>query len=326
MTRMIQRIKDSLVTRGPTSILVRAALCAHGLRHGYVVTFPNGVISVRKGDREIILSLAEFVMVPLMLECYNMYFDTIEAHTIGGRTVLDFSQPRLHRYRTSGVAFHFPSIPEDEYMDAYTDAHLPKPGDVVWDVGAHAGATAYFLAQLVGPTGKVYAFEPDELNYAYLLQNIALHKLHNVVPIKKALSGATGTADFLMDGTMSSGLNDYRMYADHANVRSVDTITFVDACAEFGEVPSYVKMDIEGAEIAAVEGALALLPQHPVHFAIESYHWVGGELTWKPLEQLFSRIGYDVRSSAHFGLMFTWANPPGHADGPQRATTAAPAS
>jgi len=112
-----------------------------------------------------------------------------------------------------------------------------------------------------------------------------------------------------MDGTISSGLNDYRMYADHANVRSVDTITFTDACAEFGEVPGYVKMDIEGAEIAAVEGARELLMQHPVHFAIESNHWVAGELTWKPLEQLFSSIGYDVWSSDQFGAMFTWANP-----------------
>lgn len=326
MTRMIQRIKDSLVKRGPKSILVRAALRAHGLRHGYVVTFPNGTIRVRKDEREIILSHAQFVTVPWMLECYNVYFDTIEAQTIGGRTVLDFSQPRLHRYRKSGVAFHFPSIPEDEHMDAYTDAHLPKPGDVVWDVGAHAGATAYFLAQLVGPTGKVYAFEPDELNYAYLLQNIELHNLQNVIPIKKALSGATGTADFLMDGTMSSGLSDYQMYANHANVRSVDTITFTHACAEFGEVPGYVKMDIEGAEIAAVEGARELLMEHPVHFAIESNHWVAGELSWKPLEQLFSSIGYDVWSSDQFGAMFTWANPPGQADGPQRATTAARAS
>ena len=71
-------------------------------------------------------------------------------------------------------------------MDAYTHGYVPQPGDVVWDAGAHAGATAYFLAQMVGPSGKVYAFEPDQNNYNYLLQNIELHKLPSVITSKAA--------------------------------------------------------------------------------------------------------------------------------------------
>jgi precorrin-6B methylase 2 len=51
---------------------------------------------------------------------------------------------------------------EEDSMDAYTAAYRPQPGDVIWDVGAHAGATSYFFAQMVGPAGRVYAFEPDE--------------------------------------------------------------------------------------------------------------------------------------------------------------------
>jgi len=39
-------------------------------------------------------------------------------------------------------------------MDAYTHGYAPQPGDVVWDAGAHAGATAYFLAQMVGPAAE----------------------------------------------------------------------------------------------------------------------------------------------------------------------------
>ena len=45
---------------------------------------------------------------------------------------------------------------EDDCMDAYTASYRPGEGDVVWDVGAHAGMTTYFLSQMVGATGRVY--------------------------------------------------------------------------------------------------------------------------------------------------------------------------
>jgi FkbM family methyltransferase len=306
---LMQPLKDYLVRLGPNSALVQAALWMHGLRYGYSVEFANDAIMLRKAEREMILNKAQYVQVPVMMECYKLFFDTIESQAIEGRTILDFSRPGLQRYRKSGAAFHFPSIPEDDVMDAYTHSYAPQPGDVVWDAGAHAGATTYFLAQMVGPSGRIYAFEPDQNNYNYLLQNIELHKLHNVIPVKKALSGSSGTAEFCMDGSMSAGLSDYLLYSEKTKFQRVATVSFEDACAEFGEVPAYVKMDIEGAEIATVESSREFLKAHPVNFAIESYHPVDGELTWKPLEKLFSSIGYEVWSSDKFGQMFTWAKP-----------------
>jgi FkbM family methyltransferase len=286
----MQFLKDCLVRLGPDSVLVQAALRIHGLRHGYRVEFANDAIMLRKAHREMRLNKAQYVQVPIMMECYNLFFETIEGQAIEGRTVLDFSRPGLQRYRKSGFAFHFPSIPEDDVMDAYTHGYAPQPGDVVWDAGAHAGATSYFLAQMVGPSGKVYAFEPDQNNYRYLLQNIELHKLHNVIPVKKALSGSTGTAEFCMDGSMSAGLSDYLTYSEKDKFQKVETVSFADACAELGDVPAYVKMDIEGAEVVTIKSAQEFLKAHPVNFAIESYHPVDGELTWKPLEELFSSI------------------------------------
>ena len=41
---------------------------------------------------------------------------------IGGREVLNFSKPGLHRY-IGAEAFYFPSIPEDDVMDAYTHSY-----------------------------------------------------------------------------------------------------------------------------------------------------------------------------------------------------------
>lgn len=306
---MMQLIKDYLVRLGPDSALVQTALRLHARRHGYRIDFADNCIILDKAERKLVLSKAQYVQVPVMLECYDLFFNTIEGETIGGSTVLNFSKPGLHRYIGSQKAFYFPSIPEDDVMDAYTHAYIPQTGDIVWDAGAHAGATSYFLAQIVGPLGKVYAFEPDDLNYEYLTRNIELHKLHNVIPVKKALAGSTGTAKFNMDGTMCAGLSEYLVYSEERLFKTVSTISLPDACEEFGEIPKYVKMDIEGAEVAVIEGSQSFLRSHPIHFAIESYHRINGELTYKALERLFPSIGYTVRSSSEFGQMFTWAEP-----------------
>ena len=305
----MQFVKDYLVSLGPDNALVKAALRFHARRHGYGIMFADSCINIQRDKRKLVLSKAQYVQVPIMLECYDLFFKTVEGETVDGRTVLNFSKPGLHRYIKSQKAFYFPSIPEDDVLEAYTHSYAPQPGDIVWDAGAHAGASSYFLAQMVGPHGKVYAFEPDEQNYGYLTRNIELHKLQNVIPVKKALSSSTGTAKFNMDGTMCAGLSEYLTYSEKSLFKTVTTVSLPDACEELGEVPKYVKMDIEGAEVATIDGAQSFLKTHPIHFAIESYHRIDGELTYEPLERLFSGIGYGVRSSNEFGQMFTWAMP-----------------
>jgi hypothetical protein len=69
-------------------------------------------------------------------------------------------------------------------------------------------------------------------------------------------------------------------------------------------------MDIEGAEVAAVEGSAEFLKRHNIHFAIESYHRLGESYTYTLLDALFPKIGYEVRSGDYCGQMFTWARKP----------------
>jgi FkbM family methyltransferase len=304
----MQTIKQHLVRRGPDSALVQGSLKAHGRLKGFKVRFSDDRIFLQKLNRDMILSKSYYVQVPVMMECYDLFFDTIDGIESQGRIVLDFSGPGLHRYKKSNVAFHFPSVPEDDVMDAYTHWYLPRPGDVVWDAGAHAGASSYFLAQLVGPSGKVYAFEPDDDNFEYLLRNLEMHHLTNVVPVRKALCDKTGSATFCMDGTMNSGIGDYLTYSGAGRVKTVPTLSIADACSELGAVPAYIKMDIEGAELVSIRAAAEFLKSHPIQFAIET-HLVGKEYTDKPLEQLFPTFNYEVSSSNWKGQVFTWARP-----------------
>ncbi len=305
----MQAIKDYLVRQGPNSRLMRAALQLSARLRGFRVVFGNDKIRLQQGNREVVLSARHYIEVPFTMSNFAGYFQAFVPATADGHESLDFSQPGTHRYRRHDVGFEFPCIPEEDMLETFVHWYTPQPGDVVWDAGAHAGATSYFLAQMVGPEGRVYAFEPDEINYGYLLRNIASHRLTNVIPVKKALAGHSGEVTFHMDGTMAAGIPDYLTYSGQGRMVAVPAITFADACAELG-VPAYVKMDIEGAEVAVIAAAQDFLKQHPVNFAIESDHRIHGEQTAKTLDRLFAQIGYEALSSDKFGQMFTWARRP----------------
>ena len=62
-----------------------------------------------------------------------------------------------------------------------------EPNSVVVEVGAHIGSHTVLIARMVGPCGRVYAFEPQRKLYRELHRNLALNGITNVVPLKFAV-------------------------------------------------------------------------------------------------------------------------------------------
>jgi FkbM family methyltransferase len=308
MATLYESIRESLLTLGPYHPLLRTAIHLQAKLNGFKLARSESALALSKGNRRMLLPLNHYPQVPTAIHMWELYFDTIEPEVDGQKEILDFSVPGLRRYKRTGVSLWAPGMAEDDTLSVYTEHYTPKPGDVVWDVGAHAGATVYFFSQMIGPTGKVYAFEPDHLTYDFLLRNIALHSLTNVVPIKKAVARETGIATFSMDGTQGAGLTGFSQCVDEEKMRHVETLSFVDACAEYG-VPNYVKMDIEGAEADVIEAAKDFIAQKAIHFAVETDHRVNGEFTTGPICRAFSSIGYEPFSSTEFGMQFAWGEP-----------------
>ncbi len=307
---MLTKLKNRLLQLGPESFLLLLAFRLQAMMHGVSMSVADGKISLIRDRRKMILSARHSIFLPFAVHSWDKFFNDLEGNDRDGIVVLDFSMPGLHRYRKTGLSFYFPSFAEDDCMDAYTAAYSPRYGDIVWDVGAHAGTTAYFLAKMVGPEGKVYAFEPDETGYEFLLRNIELHQLLNVIPVKAALSATTGTATFCMDGTMGAGLSDSLQYIPSGSAKMVETLSLKDACERFRSVPNYMKIDIEGAELKVIASSLDFLRDHPIHLAIESNHVVEGKLTSGPLDRMLIEAGYHAWSSDKYGQQFTWAQPP----------------
>jgi FkbM family methyltransferase len=136
---------------------------------------------------------------------------------------------------------------------------LVRPGNRVVDVGANVGFYARILAESVGPNGHVYAFEPEETNFALLTE-----RSRPYVQIHLARAAVTDR-DGRVELHLSPDLNvDHRTYrSDEARrtvpVKAVRLDTFFDDRTPL----DFIKMDIQGAEYAALLGMQAVVARSP---------------------------------------------------------------
>jgi FkbM family methyltransferase len=136
-----------------------------------------------------------------------------------------------------------------------------RPGDTVLDVGAHIGYYTLLFARRVGPTGRVFAFEPDPANFALLRQNVALNGYHNVVLCPLAVSDRPGPARLFHspDNAGDHRLHDPTGGRPAVEVQAVRLDRYFERYAGTIDV---IKMDIQGSEGAALEGMRALVRRH----------------------------------------------------------------
>jgi FkbM family methyltransferase len=136
---------------------------------------------------------------------------------------------------------------------------LVRPGMVCWDVGAHVGFYTLLFAELVGPLGKVCAFEPLPLNVDLLRRHVEMNGYGNVRIFPCALADFDGEASFDPGPNPSMG-----SIAASGSLRV--PCARADSLLAGGEVeaPDVIKIDVEGAEAALLRGASRTLERHPV--------------------------------------------------------------
>lgn len=165
---------------------------------------------------------------------------------------------------------------EKEEID-FICSHL-KEGHTVVDLGANIGCVALKAAQKVGPSGKVYAFEPAPRNYQLLKQNIDVNGLHQITAIPQIVSNVSGTKKLYLSsqnfGAHSTIANNVLKEEDGSI--SVIATTLDDFFRTRGNYwVDFIKMDIQGAEGFALEGAATLLQKNP-HLKIFMEFWPFG--------------------------------------------------
>ena len=137
-----------------------------------------------------------------------------------------------------------------------------KPGNIVVDVGANIGFFTLIFARLVGPRGRVFAFEPDPENFELLRRNVELNGYENVTLVQKAVSRANGSTRLYLSNENTAG---HRIYDSQQSWPSIEieAVRLDDYLADKVAPVDFLKMDIEGSELAALEGMPRLLSSNP---------------------------------------------------------------
>jgi FkbM family methyltransferase len=147
---------------------------------------------------------------------------------------------------------------------------LVREGMTGFDVGANIGLYSLLLARLVGRTGVVHAFEPEPRNFERLKANLALNAAGNVITNRLAVSHESGDVRLnLFDPSLNEwhSLGAPRLtdpYHPRRLVEPVESIS-VEAVSLDDYTRShsiarvdFLKIDVEGAEPAVLQGAVRL--------------------------------------------------------------------
>jgi FkbM family methyltransferase len=152
---------------------------------------------------------------------------------------------------------------------------------VAIDVGANVGI---FTIPMAGKAAEVWSFEPSFSTVERLNQNIALNSLKNVRVFSAACGDHEGTVELLLSddsafcSTTESYLNKRNGQSIVVPLRMLDSVW-----NEQGRPPiSAVKIDVEGAELAVLQGAEELLSTclPAIHLESNSVETTRGLRTW----------------------------------------------
>lgn len=178
------------------------------------------------------------------------------------------------RFRTNvPVAGYILGTTEPELQQVFAD--FLTEGDVVYDLGANVGFYTLLSAHLVGLSGHVYAFEPFEESLEIARSNLKQNGFDNVTFVNKAVADVSGSERLQMGLSPATFMLSDRGNGDGIQV----SVTSLDAFLEMEEArpPSFIKIDVEGAEKRVIRGMKQLLRMHrptllcEVHYAVSNF-------------------------------------------------------
>jgi FkbM family methyltransferase len=214
-----------------------------------------------------------------------------------GDMVISPAGPSGHRFqmrlRWQDHTDHVLGIYEPEFVQSL--CQRVRPGDTCIDVGGNIGYYCLLMATLVGTQGRIITFEPVAENLAVLRENISLNNLKNVELVHSALGAQPGTLSLIRgdEGTISStpSVSGYAVKDSRSTVEvQVNTLdAFIQASSYR---PSLIKIDVEGAEMDVLRGAIKTLRTMQPTVLVEVHGW--DHVSSGAMKDLFSAVDYQI--------------------------------
>ncbi len=148
-------------------------------------------------------------------------------------------------------------------------------GMVFVDIGAHVGQYTLLASKKVGPTGRVYSFEPHPRNFEALAQNVLLNRFANASLYNSALADSVAECKLFVNaadaGHKNRGTHSLRAQKDWSQPATIPirATRLDDVLGEITRLDA-LKIDVEGAELLVLKGAEHLLARFKPIIAFES--------------------------------------------------------
>lgn len=167
--------------------------------------------------------------------------------------------------------------------------HL-RAGDVFYDIGANIGFFTLVASRLVGPGGRVLAFEAEPEALACLKEHLVRNGCANVEVKNAAVWSASGTVEFLRcDPSISPDRGLGRVVTGKSGGERIPVpAVALDDVIETRRPPDFVKCDAEGAEVEVFRGARRLLREKRPTILCEIHSQENGRL----LGEMLGNLGY----------------------------------
>lgn len=175
-----------------------------------------------------------------------------------------------------------------------------QEGQVACDIGCHKGAYTYWMRRRVGPSGAVYAFEPQPGQVTYLREAFSAMHYDNVEIVPMAVSDRCGEVPMYVpsDGARTHeasleatcGRNGVMEAPRHSF--SVESITLDDFFSGRPHGPSFLKIDVEGHELAVLTGARKTLKAYHPTILVECEARHRPDRDVRPVFSLLESLGY----------------------------------
>jgi FkbM family methyltransferase len=158
-----------------------------------------------------------------------------------------------------------------ERYEAELVRRLLNDDDVFWDVGANVGYFTLVAATALAHRGQIVAFEPGKNAYQRLTANVSLNPYRNIQTLPVAVSDREGEAVLHVAGDIAdSSASLYPSGQTQVRPEVCRTVSLDHFRREEGvRPPDLIKLDVEGAEMAVLQGARGLIAESPPLLLVE---------------------------------------------------------
>jgi len=168
-----------------------------------------------------------------------------------------------------------------------------KPNTAILDIGANYGQMAIEFSR-IGPSCKVYAFEAQEMVYRILEKNLKANNAGNVTGFYNAVYDKNGI-DIVFPVPDLVRFPTYGSYGIDINAKTGKTVKSLTIDALDFELPvSFMKIDIQGSDLAAMRGAVNTIKKHqmPIIFEYEEQFQKEFNTSFQDYVDFVDSIGY----------------------------------